>query len=118
MQVLLGEEIKSWFEIILAGDIVSKKKPNPKIYNLTAEKMGIDSSDCLVVEDSYTGLLATKAAGMKCIVTTNVYTQDEDFSEADLVVDSLENPNVMLNPHGLDVKDYVSLKALKHIFSD
>ncbi len=123
LKVLLGEEIKSWFELILAGDIVREKKPNPEIYNLTAEKIGINPSDCLVVEDSRNGLLATKAAGMKCLVTTNVYTKDEDFSEADLVVDSLSEPgspktNIISNRHNLDITDYVSLKSLKHIFSD
>lgn len=102
LRVLLGEEIKCWFELILAGDIVSKKKPDPEIYDLARHKMGVSSSDCLVVEDSRNGLLAAKAAGMRCIITTNIYTRDEDFSEADLVVDSL--------------KEYVSVQSLKRLF--
>lgn len=122
LRVLLGEEMKSWFELILAGDIVSKKKPDPEIYNLTAEKMGLVPSDCLVVEDSHNGLIAAKAVGMRCIVTTNVYTKDEDFSEADLVVDSLGDPNgpkakVVFNPHNLNIMDYVSIQPLKHLFT-
>ena len=121
LQVLLGEEIKSWFELILSGDIVSKKKPDPEIYNLTGEKMGIDPSDCLVIEDSRNGLISAKAANMKCIITTNVYTKNEDFYEGDLVVDSLGDPNgpkanVLLNPHGLNIKDYVSIQSLKSLW--
>jgi beta-phosphoglucomutase-like phosphatase (HAD superfamily) len=43
----------------------------------------------VVVEDSRNGLLAAKEAGMRCLITKSRYTQHEDFSEADLVVDEL-----------------------------
>jgi beta-phosphoglucomutase-like phosphatase (HAD superfamily) len=45
-----------------------------------------------VIEDSRNGLLAAKAAGMRCLVTKSCYTQHEDFSEADGVVSSLGDP--------------------------
>lgn len=92
---LLGPERKAHFSAILAGDVVSKKKPNPEIYNLASQKLNLQPSECVVVEDSRNGLLAAKAAGMHCIVTTNGYTEDEDFAEADLVVPELgDEPNV------------------------
>lgn len=40
---------------------------------------------CVVIEDSFIGLQAARAAGMRCIVTKSSYTQDEDFSIADAV---------------------------------
>jgi HAD superfamily hydrolase (TIGR01509 family) len=43
-------------DVFLAGDDVSEKKPNPKIYVVAAEKLGVDPSECLVVEDSSIGL--------------------------------------------------------------
>ena len=89
---LLGPERKSHFGAILAGDVVSKKKPDPEIYNLASQRLGLEPSECVVVEDNRNGLLAAKAAGMFCIVTTNGYTQDEDFTEADLVVSELGEP--------------------------
>jgi beta-phosphoglucomutase-like phosphatase (HAD superfamily) len=46
----------------------------------------------VVVEDNRNGLLAAKGAGMYCLVTTNSYTEDEDFREADLVVSELGDP--------------------------
>lgn len=49
-----------------------------------------------VVEDSFIGLSAAKAAGMTCIVTKSSYTQDEDFTAADKVVESLDSPSVAL----------------------
>jgi len=92
---LLGPERKAHFGEILAGEVVSKKKPDPKIYNLALEKLSLEPSECVVIEDNRNGLLAAKAAGMYCVVTTNGYSKDEDFTEADLVVSELgEPPNV------------------------
>jgi beta-phosphoglucomutase-like phosphatase (HAD superfamily) len=76
----------------LAGDVVSKKKPDPEIYNLASERLNFEPSECVVVEDTRNGLLAAKTAGMYCVVTTNSYSKDEDFTEADLVVSELGDP--------------------------
>ena len=89
---LLGPERKTYFSEILAGDVVSKKKPDPEIYNLASQRLGAEPAECVVVEDSRNGLLAAKAAGMRCLVTTNGYTKNEDFDEADLVVSELGDP--------------------------
>ena len=74
---------------IFAGDIVPRKKPAPDIYELARRRLSMKASDCVVVEDTRNGLLAAKAAGMRCLITKSAYTRDEDFSEADLVVDEL-----------------------------
>jgi len=89
---LLGPERKARFSEILAGDVVSRKKPDPEIYNLASQRLGAEPSECVVVEDSRNGLLAAKAANMCCVVTTNGYTKDEDFEEADLIVCELGDP--------------------------
>ena len=94
---LLGLERKARFSAILAGDVVSKKKPDPEIYNLASQRLSLEPSECVVVEDSRNGLLAAKAAGMHCIVTTNGYTEEEDFAEADLVVSELgDEPTIQV----------------------
>jgi len=86
---LLGRDRKSRFSGIFAGDVVARKKPDPEIYNLCAQKLGLHPQNCFVVEDSRNGLLAAKAAGFRCLITTNDYSKEEDFSEADLVTDGL-----------------------------
>ena len=91
-EVLLGSERKTHFGAIFAGDVVSKKKPDPEIYNLASERLSLEPSECVVVEDTRVGLLAAKEAGMHCIITTNGYSKDEDFSGADLVVSELGDP--------------------------
>ncbi len=89
---LMGAERKARFEIVLAGDVVSKKKPNPEIYNLAKERLDLPGEDCVVIEDSRNGLLAAFGAGMPCLITTSTYTQHEDFHEAARVVPELGDP--------------------------
>jgi len=80
------------FEVVLAGDVVGKKKPDPEIYNLALQRTGFRPEVCLVVEDSRNGVLAGRAAGMRVLATTNVYTEQEDLSAADAIVSCLGDP--------------------------
>jgi HAD superfamily hydrolase (TIGR01509 family) len=89
---LLGPKRKSYFEIVLAGDIVAKKKPSPDIYLLAKERLGLEARECVVIEDSRNGLLAAIGAGMPCLITKSAYTQNEDFREAARVVPELGDP--------------------------
>ncbi|XP_051136721.1 CBBY-like protein [Andrographis paniculata] len=88
---LLGQSRAEKIQIF-AGDIVPRKKPDPAIYLLAADTLGVEPSSCVVVEDSAIGLAAAKAAGMKCIVTKSGYTGDEDFVNADAVFDCIGDP--------------------------
>ena len=96
---LMGPERKAKFEFVHAGDVVSKKKPDPEIYELAAQSLGLPQSECVVIEDSRNGLLAAVGAGYPVLITTSTYTVDEDFSEAARVVPELgdaPNPEVTL----------------------
>jgi len=86
---VLGKKAYGYFDVILAGDVVARKKPDPEIYLLAAEKLGVQPEECCVVEDTDNGVQAAKAAGMKCVVSKSQYSKDDEFPEADLVVDSL-----------------------------
>jgi len=77
------------FALVLAGDVVPRKKPAPDIYRLALERLGATTSETLVIEDSRNGLLAAVGAGLRCVITVNGYTADEDASEAVLIVSSL-----------------------------
>jgi HAD superfamily hydrolase (TIGR01509 family) len=89
---LLGPGRKAKFEFVHAGDCVSRKKPDPEIYQLAQRSLGIPPGRCVVIEDSRNGLLAAKGAGFPCLITTSTYTIDEDFGEADKVVSELGDP--------------------------
>ncbi len=113
-----GPERAERFDVVLAGDVVAHKKPAPDIYLLALEKLGIDASDTLVVEDSRNGLEAAVAAGLRCVVTVNGYTEKEDFSEAALVVSSLGDPDgertmVLANRSTARPGSYVTLADLE-----
>lgn len=76
------------FAAYINGDMVTHKKPHPEIYLMTADCLGIDPAQCVVVEDAITGVAAAKAAGMACIGVTNSFSA-EQLAEADWVVPSL-----------------------------
>lgn len=59
--------------LVLAGDIVPRKKPAPDIYLLALDRLHAASEDCVVVEDSRNGLLAAVAARLTTVVTVNGY---------------------------------------------
>ena len=77
------------FRFVLAGDVVKTKKPDPAIYLLALEKAGLRPDECVVFEDSHIGAVAAKAAGMHVVATVNLYTENEDLSMADVVVNCL-----------------------------
>ena len=80
------------FEFVLAGDMVSRKKPDPEIYNLALERTNLKPEEVVVIEDSRNGVLAAKGANLYIVATTNVYTEKEDLSDADIIVTSLGDP--------------------------
>ena len=108
VDTLLGPARKAHFRTILAGDVVSKKKPDPEIYNLACERLKVSPRECLVVEDSRNGLLAARAAGMQCLITTNAYTEAEDFTGAIAVVPEMGDPP----------DEHVALEDLKRLMAE
>jgi len=86
LMAVLGEERLDRFDLILLGDDVSRKKPDPLIYRLASERLGVALSNCAVVEDSKIGLEAALAAGMKCYITYTDSTEGQDFGGAVQVV--------------------------------
>ncbi len=87
----LGPERTAGLDVFLAGDDVAAKKPDPLIYTTAMERLGVDPSVCVVVEDSLIGLKAAKAAGAKCLITYTDSTKQEDFygNGADAVMEDL-----------------------------
>lgn len=110
------------FDFILAGDVVSKKKPDPEIYNLALKKTGLKPEECIVVEDSRNGVIAAKAAGIYVVATTNIYTEKEDLSDADIIITSLGDPfgergELKQDIEGLDFDGVLHLDQLIRYFS-
>ena len=65
------------FDTVISGLDVAKKKPDPEIFLLAAEKLGLAPSECLVVEDAVNGVAAAKAGGFRCLGITTSFTPEE-----------------------------------------
>ena len=71
------------FELRVSGEEVPRGKPAPDVFLEAARRLALAPRDCLVVEDSRNGLLAARAAGMRCAVVPCSATLGHDFTEAD-----------------------------------
>lgn len=69
----------------------SRTKPEPDLFLLAAERGGWECDECVVIEDSRHGVEAARRAGMHVIAVPNRITTGQDFSAADLVIDSLSD---------------------------
>jgi beta-phosphoglucomutase len=63
------------FDFVASRDDVENGKPDPEIYLLVADQLGVPPSECLVIEDSPTGVKAALAAGMACIAVSTPFTK-------------------------------------------
>ena len=88
------------FECVRCRDDVKTVKPAPDLFLAVASCLDAAPAQSVAIEDSYNGVLAAKAAGMACIAVPNTITASQDFSRADLVVESLAG----LTPQGLASK--------------
>jgi len=82
--------IREYFEIIRSSNDVERVKPDPALYRLAVEALGVRPDEAIAIEDSRNGLRAAKAAGLWGLVVPNPVTAHLDFSEADRIVGSLE----------------------------
>ncbi|WBL44230.1 hexitol phosphatase HxpB [Algoriphagus halophytocola] len=69
--VLRRLEITHLFDVVSSAEMEEKGKPHPAVYLSTARKLNVSPKDCLVIEDSYSGMMAAKNAGMEVAAFTN-----------------------------------------------
>jgi len=81
--------ITHFFPIILDDSFVTKGKPDPQIYLKSAAALGMPSGQCVVFEDSLSGVRAAKRAGCKVVGVTTTHTREE-LTETDLNIDNFE----------------------------
>ncbi|MCW8962935.1 MAG: phosphoglycolate phosphatase [Gammaproteobacteria bacterium] len=86
------------FAVVVAGDTLDKKKPDPAPLLYAAERMGIDPQDCLMVGDSISDVKAARAAGFQIVCMPYGYNHGVDIREAnpDAVIDSLAHLDTLL----------------------
>ena len=83
-------ELSDYFDAIVTADDVDETKPNPALFMLAAEKLGAQSNEVIVLEDSPNGVNGAKRAQMFVVAVPNSITAGADLSAADLLLSSLE----------------------------
>jgi HAD superfamily hydrolase (TIGR01509 family) len=76
------------FTVVVTSDDVAHHKPEPDLYLLACQRLGVAPADALALEDTASGIAAAKAAGLACIAVPQF--AETDVSAADRVIDSLE----------------------------
>lgn len=89
--------IKHLLNAVASAQDCNYGKPNPEVYLQCATKLGSKPNECICFEDSINGMIAAKAAKMKCIVVPVAHqAKDARWSLADLQISSLQNFNELL----------------------
>jgi HAD superfamily hydrolase (TIGR01509 family) len=114
LESTLGKGALENFEVVAAGDIVDKKKPASDIYDYVLDKMNLECSECVVIEDSEIGFQSATSAGLKTVITLSEYTNTKNFKGALVVLDHLgedDQPFQIVNgtptTHTLVSVDYI-----------
>lgn len=91
-----------YFSVILDDTFVSRGKPDPEIYIKAAAALGLPNHQCIVIEDSISGVLAGKRAGSKVIGITTTHTVEE-LAGTDYIITDFEgwDPRVLQKNVGL-----------------
>src|SRR5439155_12316133 len=84
-------QLTGFFEVIITGDEIERGKPEPDIYLRTAEKLGVPANECLVIEDSLSGIAAAKAAKMRvAAILDRRFVDPRDYErQANYLLDNL-----------------------------
>ena len=69
--------IRQNMESLMSSEDVTLHKPHPEIYSISAAKLGVSPSNCVVFEDSYSGITAGLNAGMKVIGVLSSHTKNQ-----------------------------------------
>ncbi len=110
---LLGQHWQERFAAIVCAEDAAIKKPDPLVYRLALESLGVASQEALAIEDSPNGLAAASATGIGVLVTRSQYFASDPFPGRAAICDDLDGP---LTWHGgrAGKTDAESLRLLHH----
>jgi mannitol-1-/sugar-/sorbitol-6-/2-deoxyglucose-6-phosphatase len=92
---LLG--IRTHLQAISSAESLAFGKPHPEVYLNCAEKLDVQPAQCICFEDSFNGMIAAKAAKMKCVIVPAIQeAKNPAWEAADLKISTLANFNELL----------------------
>jgi len=84
---VLPKGIADRFDVIVAGDSVTRGKPHPEPYLVACANLGVDPKNAVVIENAPYGIRSAKAAGVYCIAITT-YLPSAELEGADVIIES------------------------------
>lgn len=89
-RVLEMFDLRKYFDVLASAEALPYSKPHPQVYLDAAAKLGIDPLNCVTLEDSFNGMIATKAARMRSIVVPAAdHRDDARWALANVILDDL-----------------------------
>ena len=85
--------LKEYFVNIVDDTKITKSKPDPEVFLKAAELINMSAEQCVVFEDSLSGIQAARSAGMKIVAVTTTHAAN-NLADVDLVVDDFRNMNL------------------------
>lgn len=88
---VVSQELKQaglyeYFQVVMGGDQLKRSKPEPDIYLMTCNKLGIQPAEAYAVEDSYNGIRSAYSAGMNPVMVPDILPPTEEMREKSVVV--------------------------------
>jgi beta-phosphoglucomutase len=83
-----------WFRAVVGREDYGADKPAPDAFLAAARRLDTAPADCVAIEDSYKGLCAARAAGIRCVIVPNDYTRGADFGGAAALLSSMREVSV------------------------
>jgi HAD superfamily hydrolase (TIGR01509 family) len=78
------------FEVLATGEEVAAHKPDPAVYHLALDRLGLPARDAVAFEDTAHGVAAARGAGLRCVAVPNPHADQARFAAADLLLSSAE----------------------------
>ena len=75
-----------YFSVVVGGDLLKRSKPEPDIYLMACEKMGVAPGDAYAIEDSHNGIRSAYTAGMSPIMVPDMLEATEEMRQKSIVV--------------------------------
>ena len=77
--ILKKVNLLSYFDTIVDGNNVTKAKPDPEVFLIAADQLGVDPENCIVFEDAQAGIQAAKSAGMFVVDVLDQFNIENDY---------------------------------------
>lgn len=78
--------LREYFQSLTTGDMVEHSKPQPDIYRMACESMGVDPQEAMAIEDSPNGIRAAYSAGMIPIMVPDLIEPDQEMQEKSMLI--------------------------------